>query len=73
MPVMGLGTWAWGDRSTWGMDGYDPSYGFDTIRAAYARAITAGVTMLDTAEMYGNGESERIIGRLLREIGRAHV
>ena len=67
MPVMGLGTWAWGDRSTWGMDGYDPSYGFDTIRAAYARAITAGVTLLDTAEMYGNGESERIIGRLLRE------
>ena len=67
MPVMGLGTWAWGDRSTWGMDGYDPSYGFDTIRGAYARAIAAGVTLLDTAEMYGNGESERIIGRLLRE------
>ena len=67
MPVMGLGTWAWGDRSTWGMDGYDPSYGFDTIRGAYARAIAAGVTLLDTAEMYGSGESERIIGRLLRE------
>ena len=67
IPVMGLGTWAWGDRSTWGMDGYDPSYGFDTIRGAYARAIAAGVTLLDTAEMYGNGESERIIGRLLRE------
>jgi len=67
MPVMGLGTWAWGDRSTWGMDGYDPSYGFDTIRGAYERAIAAGVTLLDTAEMYGNGESERIIGRLLRE------
>src|SRR5207249_4334190 len=67
MPVMGLGTWAWGDRSTWGMDGYDPSYGFDTIRDAYERAIAAGVTLLDTAEVYGNGESERIIGRLLRE------
>ena len=67
MPVMGLGTWAWGDRSTWGMDGYDPSYGFDTIRGAYERVIAAGVTLLDTAEMYGNGESERIIGRLLRE------
>ena len=67
MPVMGLGTWAWGDRSTWGMDGYDPSYGFDTIRGAYERAIAAGVTLLDTAEVYGNGESERIIGRLLRE------
>ena len=67
MPAMGLGTWAWGDRSTWGMNGYDPSYGYETIRSAYARAIAAGVTLLDTAEMYGNGESERIIGRLLRE------
>jgi len=67
LPAMGLGTWAWGDRSTWGMNGYDDTYGFDTIRAAYERSIASGVTLLDTAEMYGNGESERIIGRLLRE------
>jgi aryl-alcohol dehydrogenase-like predicted oxidoreductase len=64
---MGLGTWAWGDRTTWGMDGYDRSYGIETIRAAYQRSIAAGCTFLDTAEMYGDGESERIIGRLLRE------
>ena len=65
--VMGLGTWAWGDQATWGMNGYDRSYNFETIRAAYERTIAAGITLLDTAEMYGNGESERIIGRLLRE------
>jgi aryl-alcohol dehydrogenase-like predicted oxidoreductase len=49
------------------MNGYDPSYNFETIRGAYARTVAAGITLLDTAEMYGNGESERIIGRLLRE------
>ena len=65
--VMGLGTWAWGDRATWGMDGYDSSYNFETIRAAYERTISSGITLLDTAEMYGDGESETIIGRLLRE------
>jgi len=69
--VMGLGTWAWGDRSTWGMNGYDRTYDFETIRAAYERTIAAGITLLDTAEMYGDGESERIIGRLLCE-DRAH-
>jgi len=69
VPDLGLGTWAWGDRSTWGMNGYDSSYDFETIRAAYATSVRAGVTLLDTAEMYGNGESERIIGRLLREDG----
>jgi aryl-alcohol dehydrogenase-like predicted oxidoreductase len=71
LPDLGLGTWAWGDRSTWGMNGYDQSYDFDTIQAAYATSVRAGVTLLDTAEMYGAGESERIIGRLLRE-DRAH-
>ena len=67
IPVLGLGTWAWGDQSTWGMNGYDRSYSFDTIRAAYQQSVSSGVTFLDTAEMYGGGESERIIGRLLAE------
>ncbi len=67
IPRLGLGTWAWGDRSTWGMNDYDPSYGFDTIREAYRASVAAGVTFLDTAEGYGNGESERIVGRLLQE------
>ena len=67
LSVMGLGTWAWGDKSTWGMNGYDRSYDFDTIRDAYQSSVAAGVTLLDTAEAYGNGESERIIARLLEE------
>lgn len=67
LPVMGLGTWAWGDAATWGMNNYDRSYNFDTIRQAYQASIAAGITFLDTAEVYGNGESERIIGRLLAE------
>ncbi len=66
-PEIGLGTWAWGDRRTWGMGGYDRSYGPDTIREAYRASVDAGVTFLDTAEVYGHGESERIIGGLLRE------
>jgi aryl-alcohol dehydrogenase-like predicted oxidoreductase len=67
LPAMGLGGWAWGDRSTWGMNGYDRDLNLDTIRAAFQRSIDAGITLIDTAEVYGNGESERIIGRLLQE------
>ncbi len=67
LPPMGLGTWAWGDRATWGMGTYDRTYGLETIREAYARSVAAGVTLLDTAELYGDGESERIIGQLLRQ------
>jgi aryl-alcohol dehydrogenase-like predicted oxidoreductase len=65
IPPIGLGTWAWGDQSTWGMEGYDRSYDRDTIRAAYRSSIEAGINFLDTAEAYGRGESERIIGGLL--------
>jgi len=60
-----VGTWAWGDKGTWGMGGYDSSYGEETIRDAWEACIEAGVVLFDTAEIYGGGESERIIGRLL--------
>lgn len=62
---LGLGTWAWGDRSTWGMGGYDADLDERTITEAWESSLAAGVTLIDTAEVYGKGESERIIGRLL--------
>ena len=65
IPALGVGTWAWGDQKTWGMGTYDTSLNEDTIREAWEASIDAGVTLFDTAEVYGSGESERIIGRLL--------
>ena len=65
IPPLGVGTWAWGDKGTWGMGGYDQSLTESTIREAWEASIAAGVVLFDTAEVYGNGESERIIGRLL--------
>ncbi len=65
IPPLGVGTWAWGDKGTWGMGGYDQSYTEDTILEAWQASIAAGVVLFDTAEVYGGGESERIIGRLL--------
>jgi aryl-alcohol dehydrogenase-like predicted oxidoreductase len=65
IPPLGVGTWAWGDKGTWGMGGYDQSLTESTIREAWDASIEAGVVLFDTAEIYGGGESERIIGRLL--------
>ena len=67
VPLLGVGTWAWGDRSTWGMGGYDAALTGDSIREAWDASIDAGVTLFDTAEVYGGGESERIIGSLLAQ------
>ena len=72
IPPLGVGTWAWGDRSTWGMGGYDTELTRDSIRDAWDASIDAGVTFFDTAEIYGKGESERIIGALRsKDPGRA--
>ncbi|KAF9186900.1 hypothetical protein BGZ51_001690 [Haplosporangium sp. Z 767] len=63
---MAIGTWAWGD-STWG---YKPEM-FDDIAATWEalQEESSGINFFDTAEIYGKGESERIIGRLLRRSG----
>jgi aryl-alcohol dehydrogenase-like predicted oxidoreductase len=63
--ALGVGTWAWGDAKTWGYGTYDADTSTDTIRAAWDASIDAGATFFDTAEVYGKGESERIIGGLL--------
>jgi aryl-alcohol dehydrogenase-like predicted oxidoreductase len=47
------------------MGGYDDKVTRDTIREAWEASIDAGATFFDTAEVYGRGESERIIGALL--------
>ena len=67
IPPLGVGTWAWGDRSTWGMGGYDTDLTRESIREAWDASVDAGVTFFDTAEVYGRGESERIIGGLLAD------
>lgn len=67
VPALGLGTWAWGDEAVWGMGGYDPSLTEDSIREAWNATLDAGVALIDTAEVYGDGRSESLIGRLLAE------
>lgn len=61
---LGVGTWAWGEERFWG---YGQTYGRDDVAAAFAASVAAGVTLFDTAEIYGQGKSERIVGELARE------
>ena len=60
---LGVGTWAWGERRFWS---YGKDYGEDDLRAAFDASVAAGVTLFDTAEIYGRGESERLLGEFAR-------
>jgi aryl-alcohol dehydrogenase-like predicted oxidoreductase len=57
--AIGFGAWAIG--GDWGS--VDDA---DSLRALHA-AADAGVTLFDTADAYGDGRSERLLGRFLRE------
>lgn len=65
---IGLGTWQFGSRE-WG---YGEAYARETAPALLRRAIELGITMIDTAEAYGPGHSERIIGETLADLPAAH-
>lgn len=64
LPRLGVGTWAWGDRNTWG---YERGYDRQDVEAAFHVSLEAGISFFDTAEVYGWGASERILGDLMRE------
>jgi aryl-alcohol dehydrogenase-like predicted oxidoreductase len=49
--------------------GIDDAAGVATIKAA----LDLGVTLLDTADAYGNGHNERLVGEALRGVARAGV
>jgi aryl-alcohol dehydrogenase-like predicted oxidoreductase len=59
---LGCGTWQWGDRRLWG---YGGDYGEREIRGAFDASLAAGVRFFDTAETYGRGRSEKLLGSFL--------
>lgn len=64
VPPLGIGIWSWGDKSFWG---YGQGYTHEDIVQAYRFCLDTGLNFFDTAEIYGGGESERILGTCYHE------
>ena len=56
IPVIGQGTWEIGD---------DPKKA-DAEQAALSRGLDLGLSLIDTAELYGNGRSEHLVGEVIK-------
>lgn len=67
IPVYGLGLWEVGGR--WESDSSKDEEEIIAIRAA----IDAGVTMIDTAEIYGDGHAEELLGRAIDGLDRSKL
>jgi len=61
---MGLGAWQWGDRIVWQ---YGHGYGDNEVHQAFLASLSEGIRFVDTAEIYGNGRSESLLGQFLKE------
>ncbi|GLZ32793.1 aldo/keto reductase [Lentzea sp. NBRC 105346] len=69
MSALGVGTWAMGGP-WWGGDqplGWGPADDAESVRAL-RRAFEMGVTLYDTADTYGCGHAETVLGEALRDV-----
>ncbi|NCB29630.1 MAG: aldo/keto reductase [Clostridia bacterium] len=68
---LGLGGWAIGGPFT--LEGHQDGWGSvddaESIRAIH-RAVELGVTLFDTADAYGTGHSEEVLGKALKDVRR---
>lgn len=64
---IGLGMWQAGGKA-WGTDVRDAD-----CRKAMERAVELGINLVDTAEAYGDGHSEKVMSQAIRNVGRNNV
>lgn len=63
MPRLGMGTWYLGENFS------RREQELEAIKAG----LESGMRLIDTAEMYGNGASEQLIGQVVKEYGREKI
>ncbi|MEW6649506.1 MAG: aldo/keto reductase [Chloroflexota bacterium] len=61
---IGIGTWAWGDRIFWG---YGREYNDNDLKEVFQYCCQTGFNFFDTAEVYGQGKSEKLLGKFIAE------
>ena len=64
-----LGTMTFGGNPDAGMWKAMGTLRQEEANAVVGRAIAAGINFIDTADVYSNGESERLVGQALRDLG----
>ncbi|MGC9106937.1 MAG: aldo/keto reductase [Infirmifilum sp.] len=68
LPVLGLGTWGIGG-GFWTPDNSQDDIWVDALRYG----LELGATLIDTAEMYGGGHSEEIVGKAIKGFEREEI
>lgn len=65
LPKVALGAWAWGNDGTFGNTLKE-----EELRPVFDKAMEQGLTLWDTAYVYGMGTSEAVLGNFLKGVSR---
>jgi aryl-alcohol dehydrogenase-like predicted oxidoreductase len=63
---IGTGAWSWGDRMIWN---FGSGFNEKDVREVFEEAVAQKTVFFDTAEVYGQGKSETLIGQMIQDSG----
>ena len=73
MPKIALGAWSWGAGAAGGDQVFGSHLFEDDLRPVFDKALECGLPLWDTAAVYGEEISERILGNFVNVGGTARV
>lgn len=73
MPKIAMGAWSWGAGAAGGDQVFGNHLFEEDLRLVFHRAMELGLNLWDTAAVYGEGSSERILGNLAKNLRRESV
>lgn len=72
-PAIALGAWSWGAGAAGGDQVFGNHFFEKDLKPVFDRAMSLGLNLWDTAAVYGEGTSERILGNFIKDIDRNSV
>lgn len=73
MPKVALGVWPWGAGAAGGDQVFGNHLFEDELKPVFDKAMEYGLNLWDTAAVYGEGSSERILGYFVKDVPREHA
>ena len=73
LPKIALGAWSWGAGAAGGDQVFGNHLFEKELKPVFDRALSLGLRLWDTAAVYGEGTSERILGNFVKDVDRNSV
>lgn len=73
IPKIALGAWSWGAGASGGDQVFGNHLFEEELKPVFEKAMECGLNLWDTAAVYGEGTSERILGNFVKDVRRNSV